>query len=394
MKVLFWLYQSRATSTGEAPIMMRVTHEGKRVNLTLDVRTTESQWDSKRQKVKGNSERSKLINEHLTTCSNGILKAYDSLCKTHSAVTVRQIFRLYMGEGIQSKLFIEAFDDYISNLQAKVGVDYVQGTVQVYRGTLSKIKKFLKDTQRLDITLNEVDRKFIADLDQYIRAVLRSANNTTVKNMKQLKSVFKYARIMGWMQNDPFDFMSFKQLESKREYLTVEEIAALNKADLRIPSLEKVRDLFLFQIYTGLSYQDLKNLSADDIKIGSDNRRWIYIYRTKTDTLSQIPLMPVPEDILRKYHNYKGKPADRLLPVLTNQVYNRYLKAIFKVAKINKHASSHMGRHTFATTILMSKGISMETISRLLGHSTPRTTEIYAKITERKIVGEVAVLWN
>lgn len=395
MKVLFWVYSSRATSTGEAPIMMRITHSGKRVNITLDVKVVPAQWDSKRQRVKGNGELAQTINAHVQSCETKVVKAYDHLFKKSETITARQIADAYTGTGVIHKRLEDAFKDYIKSIEAKIGIDYTVGTINVYKGTLSKVMRFLTATSRKDITLEELDRKFIADLDQYLRAVLRSANNTTVKNLKQLKSVLKYSRIMGWISHDPFDFMTFKQVDSKREYLTSEEILALANVHLPIPSLEKVRDLFMFQIYTGLSYQDLFKLTSTDIKVGNDGKRWIYIFRTKTDSLSQIPLLPVAESILEKYHSHsKVVVTGRLLPVVTNQVYNRYLKTIFSIAGIKKNASSHVGRHTFATTILLSKGISLETISRLLGHTTPRTTEIYAKITEQKIAGEVAVLWN
>lgn len=380
----------KANAKGEAPIVMRITHEKERMNLSLGIRVHPSNWDSKRQRAKGNSDWANQINAHLNSCKTKVFEAYDTLFKASQSFSVKQIAEEYSGENKKQIGLLEAFKIYNQRIEAKVNTEYAPGTVVKYNSTLRKVARFLKTQGREEIPLAEVDRKFIADLDQYFRAVLKSRNNTAVKNLRHLKTVLRMCRINDWIQHDPFDFMTFREVPTLREYLTAEEIKKWQAVKLSSRSLEIVRDVFLFQVFTGLAHADVYKLSSAHIKIGNDGKKWLYITRTKTDSLTQVPLLPMAEEILKRYSDHpKCQKSGRLLPVPCNQAMNRALKKVAEAAKITKNIQTHCGRHTYATTVLLGNGVSMETTSKLLGHSNLRTTQIYGKITETKIAQDL-----
>jgi site-specific recombinase XerD len=208
--------------------------------------------------------------------------------------------------------------------------------------------------------------------------------NSAYRNIKHLYRVIKVAILNKWLSSNPFKDFPCRYKNPIRPYLTESEISKLYSQVFATDRLSKVRDLFLFQVYTGLSYSDMVALTTDNIEVGIDGKKWIIIYRTKTDTRCAIPLLPIALEILTKY-NYK-------VPIICNQDMNRYLKEIASNCNITKTLTTHVGRHTFATTICLGHGIPIETVSKLLGHTSLVTTQIYAKITDRKTANDMAVL--
>ena len=390
MTTLFWIYKTRKSVTGLAPLMLRITHDGKRVNITMDIRIPVKTWDSKRQRVKGSSESSSQINSHLTSCQNRVLHIYDALFQKQEQISVSQLAQAYKSREQEHVKLLEAFGKYIKLVEARIGNGYTAGTIKNYRSSFKKIALFIRHIGKEDVLLLEVNRKLLGELDQFIRANLGSANNTAVKNLIQLKAVLKWCRINGWLQHDPFEFFKLKSTEGNRNYLTIEEIKKLSETRLPSESMCTIRDMFLFQVFTGLSHGDLLKLSPEHIKQGVDGRRWIHLFRTKTAALSQIPLLDQAESILHKYRDHpRVLKSGKLLPVYTNQAMNRKLKKIIEIAGIQKKIRSHCGRNTLATSILLGNGVSLETTSKILGHRSTRSTAIYGKITEHKISKEL-----
>lgn len=393
MNILFWIYKMKVNASGEAPIVMRVTHEKERVNISLDVRVNPAIWDATKQKIKGNSEWVTQNNNLLNSSKAKILKAYDTLFKKGNSFTVKQVVEEYNVKEEKQMGLLEAFRIYNQNVEAKLKVEYAPATLKRYNSTLRKVERFVNSLGRKEITLNQVSREFIMELDQFFRAVLRSNNNTTVKNLRHVKTVLRMCRIKDWMQHDPFDFMSFRETPTLREYLSTEEVKKWRDVKLPNKGLEITRDVFLFQVFTGLAHVDVHKLASSHVKLGNDSKRWLYITRTKTNTLTQVPLLPIAEEILKRYADHpKCVKSLKLLPVPCNQVMNRRLKVVAKLAGINKVVQTHTGRHTYATTILLGNGVTMETTSKLLGHSNIRTTQIYGKITETKIAQDLVGL--
>jgi site-specific recombinase XerD len=209
-------------------------------------------------------------------------------------------------------------------------------------------------------------------------------HNSAAKNIKNLYGVIHTAIKNNWLISNPFRDFSCNYVNPARCYLTDDEINSLINKEFKIDRLAKVRDVFVFQIYTGLSFADLYDLTLDNIEVGVDGKEWVVISRKKTHVRSAIPILPRAKDILIKY-NYK-------LPVYCNQRTNSYLKEIADLCNINKTLTSHIARHTFATTVTLSRGIPIETVSKMLGHTDIRTTQIYAKVIDRKVAQDMQSL--
>jgi site-specific recombinase XerD len=197
----------------------------------------------------------------------------------------------------------------------------------------------------------------------------------------------------GWLNKDPFANYKAKVKEVVREFLSEAEIEQMMNKEFVSERLELVRDIFVFSCFTGLAYIDVKQLTLDNISLGIDGDKWIFKNRQKTDTASKIPLLPTAKDIIDKYADYPVcKNEKRLLPILSNQKMNAYLKEIADVCGIKKDLTFHIARHTFATTITLSNGVPLETVSKMLGHTSLKTTQHYAKILDKKISEDMMIL--
>jgi site-specific recombinase XerD len=231
---------------------------------------------------------------------------------------------------------------------------------------------------------------FIESYNTYLKSNKGLNQNSAGRNIKNLNSVINKAISYLWIHQNPFKGFSCNYVNPNRSYLTEDEVDALYKKEFTINRLAKVRDVFLFQIYTGLSYCDMAELKEDSIEIGIDGKRWIVINRKKTGTRSSIPLLPRAQEVLDRYKNDPGCIAEhKLLPVCSNQRMNGYLKEIADLCEIKKRLTTHIARHTFATTITLSHGVPIETVSKMLGHTDLKTTAIYGKVVDRKVADDM-----
>jgi site-specific recombinase XerD len=235
-----------------------------------------------------------------------------------------------------------------------------------------------------DIELSQLDYRFIEGYYTYQRTVEKLKSNSAYKNIKHLYRVIKICILNKWLIDNPFKDFPCKYKNPIRPYLTETEIQLIYNHVFPTDKLTRVRDLFMVQVYTGLSYADISNLTTENIEIGVNGKEWIIINRHKTGERSAIPLLPVALEIFKKY-DYK-------LPYYSNQKFNEYLKDISKACGIIKKLTTHIGRHTFATTICLSHGVPIETVSKLLGHSSLVTTQIYAKVTDWKTANDMSFL--
>jgi site-specific recombinase XerD len=244
-----------------------------------------------------------------------------------------------------------------------------------------------------DIDINRIDYAFIADYEFYLRSVRNCANNTTVKYIKNFHKIIKICLDNDWMTKNPFSNYKAKLKEVEREYLSEDEIQSLINKEFTIDRLSLVRDIFVFSCFTGLAYVDVKNLTTNNINYGIDGGKWIFTHRQKTESASKIPLLPIPEMIVEKYKNHpQCSNQNKLLPILTNQRMNSYLKEIAAACNINKELTFHIARHTFATTVTLTNGVPIESVSKMLGHKNLKTTQHYAKVLDRKVSEDMQVL--
>lgn len=260
--------------------------------------------------------------------------------------------------------------------------------------TREKLKVFTKHQYKLaDMQLKEIKPAFAGDFEHWLVTHEKGCNNTAMKYIRILKRVLKFAVDQGWLEANPLGRFKCTYEEPSRERLTMEEIMTIYHKEFASERLTEVRDVFLFSCYTGFAYQDVYNLTPDNIVTGIDGEKWIATDRRKTGTPERVPLLPIALEIVEKYRNHPWcRSKNRLLPVNTNQCYNGYLKEIAELCGIKKYLTTHMARHTFATTILLEQDVPIETVSQLLGHRSIRTTQIYAKVSQKKVSQNMKVL--
>jgi site-specific recombinase XerD len=292
------------------------------------------------------------------------------------------------------KMLVPIFEEHNKQVKALIGKEYSKGTYDRYETSLKHTKAFLLwKYQVIDIDIYGIDHEFITSYDFYLRSERNCNNNSTVKYLKNFKKIILICIANGWLDKDPFVKYKPKVKEVKRDFLNSEDLETLANKKLVSDRVSQVRDIFLFSCYTGLAYADVKKLKRSEIVPGIDGQKWIYTSRQKTDTDSRVPLLPNALDLMAKYEDHPQCVDDGLLlPVLSNQKMNSYLKEIADACGITKELTYHIARHTFATTVTLANGVSIESVSKMLGHKNIRTTQHYAKILDQKVSEDMTLL--
>jgi site-specific recombinase XerD len=291
-------------------------------------------------------------------------------------------------------MLLEIFKEHNKQMAALVNKQYAPNTLRRYVTVLRILQEFLQwKFQVKDLDIKDIDHSFITSLDFYLRSVRNCNNNSTCKYIRNFKKIILSCVAHGWLAKDPFLNYKAKLEDVERDFLSEEELAMLSAKQFTIHRLTEVRDVFLFCCYTGLSYADVKNLKHSEISTGIDGYKWIFTNREKTEEASRIPLLPVPLELMKKYKNHPAcENRGLVLPVISNQKMNAYLQEIKELCSINKQLTCHIARHTFATTVTLSNGVPMETVSKMLGHKSVRTTQIYAKVIDKKVSTDMTLL--
>ena len=299
-----------------------------------------------------------------------------------------------LGTSEKSYMLIELFKEHNKKIASLVGKDFAPGTHKRYETSLRHTQAFLKFQFGVsDINIEKVDNAFVNDFDYYLRTTNKCNNNSTIKYIKNLGKIIRICLSNGWIIKNPFVNYKGKIKTVSRVCLTEEEIQRMAAKRFDIDRLSQVRDVFLFCCYTGLAYVDIKKLKISEITKGVDGGLWIFTNRQKTDARSAIPLLPMATQLIKKYSNHPlCISKDIPLPVPSNQKMNGYLKEIAEICGIEKTLTSHIARHTFATTVTLSNGVPIETVSKMLGHSSIKQTEHYAKILDLKVSSDMLLL--
>jgi site-specific recombinase XerD len=294
----------------------------------------------------------------------------------------------------RQRFLIPIFQEHNNKIKELLGIEYAPGTLERYETSLKHTKNFLIWKYNIsDIDISKIDHAFITDYEFYLRSVRKCANNTAVKYIKNFNKIIKLCLANDWLDKNPFSNYKSKVKEVERVYLSEEEIQNIINKDFKTERLSLVRDIFLFSCFTGLAYIDVKNLTKSHISIGIDGDKWIFTHRQKTETASKIPVLPVTQMIIDKYENHPHAiNEEKLLPILSNQKMNAYLKEIAAVCEIEKELTFHIARHTFATTITLTNGVPIESVSKMLGHKNLRTTQHYAKVLDKKVSEDMKIL--
>lgn len=394
VSILFYIKRSKVNNLGVCPIYTRVTVNAKRFEFSTNKSINPDKWSSEGSKVKGTSEEARTINSHLDYLKNQILQAEKKLIKKDISVSSENLKNELFGLSETKRMLVPIFQDHNNKIKELVGKEYAPGTLERYTTSLKHTIEFIQWKYNVsDIDITKIDHAFITDYEFWLRSVRNCANNTAVKYLKNFNKIIKLCLANDWLDKNPFANYKSKVKEVERVYLTEDEIQSIIEKDFKTERLSLVRDIFLFSCFTGLAYIDVKNLTKSHISFGIDGEKWIFTHRQKTESASKIPILPVTQMIIDKYENHPlCHNKDKLLPILSNQKMNAYLKEIASVCEIEKELTFHIARHTFATTVTLTNGVPIESVSKMLGHKNLRTTQHYAKVLDRKVSEDMKIL--
>ena len=392
--VLFYLKRAKVNAQGLVPIFQRITVNGKRNDKSTGKFIDADKWHSEQSKVKGNSEEARTINSHLDNLKMKVFQAEKILTAKNIEITSETMNNELFGVKERARTLVPIFEEHNRKIEELLGIEYASGTLERYRTSLKHTVNFIQWKYNIsDINIDKIDHAFITEYEFYLRSVRKCNNNSAVKYVKNFHKIINQCLANGWLAKDPFVNYKAKVKEVIREFLNEEEIERILDKQFVSERLELVRDIFVFSCFTGLAYIDVKQLTKNHISLGIDGDKWIFTTRQKTETLSKIPILPIAQQMIDKYENHpKSNNENRLLPILTNQKMNAYLKEIADVCGINKDLTFHIARHTFATTVTLSNGVPLETVSKMLGHTNLKTTQHYAKILDTKISNDMQFL--
>ncbi len=390
----FYAKSTKANAAGLLPIYVRLTVDGKRLEFSTKKFVEQSKWSSELSKIRGTTEEARSINSYLDMMKSKVFDAQMELMHRNEALTIDNFKEKLLGTEQRSRMLIPIFQDHNNKIKELIGKEYAPGTLERYKTSLSHTIEFLQWKYKVsDIEITKIDHAFITDYEFWLRSVRNCANNTAVKYIKNFSKIIKICLANNWIERNPFSNYKSKVKEVERVYLTEKEIQSIIEKDFKTERLSLVRDIFLFSCFTGLAYIDVKNLTKSHISFGIDGEKWIFTHRQKTESASKIPILPVTQMIIDKYSDHpQSNNEAKLLPILSNQKMNAYLKEIAGVCEIEKELTFHIARHTFATTVTLTNGVPIESVSKMLGHKNLRTTQHYAKILDKKVSEDMKIL--
>ncbi|WP_293299800.1 site-specific integrase [Pedobacter sp. UBA4863] len=392
--LLFFLKQPKNQNEDLRFVYLRITVDGKAKELSTKRKWDQTKWNQATGRAIGTKEDAKALNSYLDALALKINEAKRKLIENSKQVTAQFLVDYLNGTEEKGRLIIQAFKDHNSKMELLVGTEYAPGTFIRYTTACEHLQKFIEWKYCCDdINIKDLDYEFISNYEFWLKGIRNCAHNTAMKYISNFKKIVLEALKKGWILRDPFLGFKTTKREVIRTALTQQEINRIKNKKFAIDRIGQIADMFLFSCYTGLAYIDLKQLRIDQIITGIDKQKWIITTRQKTDTATRLPLLPTALEIVNKYRDHPYCiETGAVLPVPSNQKLNAYLKEIADICGITKTLTFHIARHTFATTVTLSNGVPIETVSRMLGHSSIKQTQHYAKILDTKISQDMKAL--
>ena len=375
--------------------MLRININGERAALQLKRYLKPEDWDTTRYVMKGRSNEARIFNDYLEAVRVKAHKKYNELLSLTDDVTPQMLRDAILGVNTaKTRTVIDIWQDHVDGLQKLIGKENTYATYQKHNTAKNHFQKFLQKYYRVnDVSIKAVDHHMIQQYNMYLKTEKGCNSNTATKFLQNLKRITCISMRNGWLLKDPFVGISLSIKEVDRPYLTMEEIQTLSDDDSNSERVKRVRDSLIVSCYTGLAYIDVKKLKTAEVEGSEELGYWIRTRRQKTDARANIPLLDIPMDIINNYCRLDLlMPEDPILPVLSNQKINAYLKELADVCGIHKELTFHVARHSFATSVTMTNGVPMETVSKMLGHKNMKSTQHYARIVDQKVGEDMKLL--
>ncbi|MDH6356552.1 site-specific integrase [Parabacteroides sp. PF5-9] len=389
--VLFFIRKNKLMKNGEAPICLRITVEGRMSDIQIKRSVPIELWNQAKEHVIGKGKMADELNNYITSIRIRLFQIHRELEENGKAITADRIKNIYMGNDDTKKTLLQIFSEHNAQCRQLIGKDFVAKTVQRYETTAKYLGEFMQKRYNIaDIYLSEVTPSFIQDFEVFLKVEKGCAQNAATTRLKNIKKMFRIAMENDWVKKNPFVSVKFKREATHPEFLTMDEIQTIAAKEITIKRVEQVRDVFLFCCFSGLSFSDVQQLSKEHLVKDREGKTWIRKTRQKTNNMCNIPLLPIALQLIEKYSTYSECVESGLLfPVPSNQKYNSYLKEVADICGITKHVSSHVARHSYATSVCLANGVSMENVAKMLGHSDTKMTMHYARVLDSSIMKDM-----
>ena len=387
-RILFYGRTNEQRKDGTMPLTARVTINGETVAFNIKMSVPVAIWDGKSSRAKGRSPEATRINRYLESINARLISIYQNLTEAGEIITPQILRDEFLGVGVKNTSLLTIFNEFNERQEQLIGIDITQSTFNKFDLTYRRLEEFLrKKRNREDIPIRQVDRTFVLDFEAFLKVEHGLSLNSSEKLMRIFKRITTMCFRNGMMPRDPFCDVRLKKEKKDRGYLTRAELELFINYKPENKRLERVKDRFIFCCFTGFDFSTSSLLTPKNIVQADDGSTWIETHRVKTGVASKVKLLDIPLSILRKYE--KERTGGYLLPIISNAKYNDYLKEIAAILGIQKRVTSHLARHTFATTVTYANGVSIESISKMLGHTKLATTQIYARIVDQTVSREM-----
>jgi site-specific recombinase XerD len=392
--LLFYLKKQKVYVSGPMPVYMRITVNGKRSEVSAGRNCEPSGWNNQAGRGIGTKSETKALNSYLDTLQTKVMNAHQQLIGAGKEITAEKLRDQFIGRAEKAYYVVSLFNQHNDQVKALIGNGFEANTLKSYRSSFKHLSAFVQHHYGIvDMDVKSLNHAFIVNYEFYLKTVCKCSGVSAAKYIKHLKKIVNNCLANKWLSDNPFINYRSKSKAKEKEFLMPQELEAIAVKGVTIERLAQVRDIFIFCCYTGLCYADVQKLQRHQIATGIDGEQWIFTTRQKTDTGSRIPLLPIAADIVSKYADHpQCNIRNLVLPVLSNQRMNSYLKEIADICGVTKTLTFHMARHTFATTVTLSNGVPIESVSKMLGHSNIKTTQHYAKVLDMKVSKDMAAL--
>lgn len=391
-KVLFSVKRSRLNKNGESPVFMRITINGQRIETTLNLSVAPANWNNVAEKSTGKDKISLAVNSRLDSIRMRLMDIYRELELDGLEINPRIILNKYLGREENSEISLMAlFKEHNDESRKLVGIDVAPGTLERYETSYRHTLEFMTNKYKIaDIPLSKVDYQFIRDYEVYLKTKRRCSHNTTVKYLKNFRKIINIALARELIRKDPFANIKFTMNEVERDFLEDHELQKILVKKFDTERLTIIRDAFIFCSFTGLAFSDIKGLKSEHLVRDNNDVLWIRKRRQKTKNMCNIPLLEIPLQILERYKKHPVcLKRDVLLPIPTNQKMNAYLKEVGDLCGIKKQLTTHVARYTYATSVCLANGVSIENVAKMLGHSDISMTQHYARVLDKSILKDM-----
>ena len=388
LKIKMIAHKGKPNKSGRVPILMQLTIGQQTCHISTKQNILPEKWGDG--KPIGHTREDQAITAVLEEIRTKAYNKFLQLQGQNINVTPERLKQALLGKDqVQPRGYVEIFDQWLVEYSKMVGITTSKRTLDKYILVRNRLQDYIASQLGVkDISLEEVTPKFLSNFDNYLRVEYNMANNHAMKIRQKLRTIYKVAIDNGWVSKNPFSTVKIHFDPVERDVLTKSELTALIQTDMIFDRLEKMRDVFVFACFTGLAHCDVAGLTKENIITDEAGQVWLKTHRQKTSEVVDIPLLEIPQLIIKKYQGMKGLNG-KLLPTLTNSCSNLYLKEVAVRCGINKTLTFHMARHTFATTVTLSNGVPIESVAKMLGHRNIRTTQIYAKVIKDKLAEDM-----